>query len=81
MWAMLHELESLNWHGQKLSAYEWKDVLTAALRKQRLVPGVDGGFVAVGVHTSQLTRQEMSDLMELIAAFGAEHGVEFREAA
>lgn len=79
MWAMLHEIaEQVNWHGQHLTAEEWKDVFTAGLKRQRAVPGVDGGFVILGAHTSRLTVAEMSDLQELIAAFGSEHGVTFK---
>jgi hypothetical protein len=77
MWAMLHKLEPIDWYGQKLHDYEWKDVLTAALKKQTAVPGIDGGFVILGAHTSEMNKREMSDLMELIAAFGSERGVEF----
>lgn len=80
MWARLGELSrQVNWHGQKLTPEDWKDVLTAALRKQRVVPGVDGGFVVLGQRTSQMSKSEMSELLELIGAFGAQQGVEFAE--
>lgn len=80
MWALLTELSrQVNWHGQKLTPDEWKDVMTAALKRQRVVPGVDGGFVVLGQRTSQMTKGEMTELLELIAAFGAQHGVEFAE--
>ena len=38
----------MNWHGQKLTPDEWKDVMTAAPKKQRVVPA-DGGFVVLGM--------------------------------
>lgn len=80
MWARLTELSrQVNWHGQKLTADEWKDVMTAALKKQRVVPGVDGGFVVLGQRTSQMPKAEMTELLDLIAAFGAQQGVEFAE--
>ena len=80
MWARLGELSrQVNWHGQKLTPDEWKDVMTAALKKQRVVPGVDGGFVVLGMRTSQMNRAEMTELLELIAAFGAQQGVKFAE--
>lgn len=80
MWASLGELSrQVNWHGQKLTPEDWKDVLTAALRKQRVVPGVDGGFVVLGQRTSQMSKSEMSELLELIGSFGAQQGVEFAE--
>jgi hypothetical protein len=85
MWAMLTEVsEQLEWpvdgRMRKLSAEEWKDVLTAGLkREQKVAQGIDGGFVILGQRTSQMTKRELSDLMELIAAFGAERGVVFSE--
>lgn len=77
MWALLTEVaEQVDWHGQKLSKEEWKDVFTAALKRQKVVPGLDGGFVVLGSRTSKMPKAEISDLMELISAFAAERGVE-----
>jgi hypothetical protein len=36
-----------------------------------------GSFVVLGLRTSKLTKAEFSDLIELIACFGAERGVVF----
>lgn len=78
MWAMLTELSrQVVWHGQQLTAENWKDVLTAALMRQQVVPGVDGGFVVLGTSTRRMTKGEMAELIELITAFGAQHGVVF----
>ena len=78
LWAMLDEIaEQVIWHGQRLTRQEWKDVFTAAMDRQKVVPGIDGGFVVLGSSTSRLTREEMSELMELITAFGVEHKVKF----
>ena len=80
LWAMLTDIsEQVNWYGQKLTQEEWKDVMTAALKKQKVVPGIDGGFVVIGARTSKMTKAEMTELQELMAAFGAEHGVVFRD--
>lgn len=84
MWAMLTEIsQQVNWYGNQLSPEEWKCVLTAALKKQKVVPGLDGGFVVIGSSTSKMGVREMNELMELMEAFGAEQGVRFsaREAA
>lgn len=76
MWALLGDLsKQVNWYGQKLTSDEWKDVLSASLKKQKVVPGIDGGFVVIGARTSQMTKREMSDMCELIYAFGAEQDV------
>lgn len=82
MWAMLEEVASqVNWHGQKLSAEDWKHVFSSSLKKQRAVPGLDGGFVVLGTHTSDMTVEEMSDLMMVMESFGAAQDVEFAEHA
>lgn len=80
LWPLLTELShQVNWYGQKLTPDEWKDVMTAGLRKQKAVPGIDGGFVMVGSRTSKMSKAEFSDLVELIYAFGAERGVRFEQ--
>ncbi len=80
MWAMLHDLASqVDWYGQKLRDTEWKDVMSASLNRQKVVPGLDGGFVVLGSSTSRMTLTEMSELIELITAFGITHNVKFRD--
>jgi hypothetical protein len=81
LWQRLTEVaHQVEWYGQKLSAEDWKDVFSASLRKARVVPGIDAGsFVPLGMRTSDMTKQEMTDLLELIGAFGAERGVRFRD--
>lgn len=81
MWSLLQQIsKQVDWYGQKLSSEDWKDVLTASLRKTRVVPGIDAGtFVPLGMRTSQMTKEEISELIELIYAFGAERSVHFHE--
>ncbi len=78
LWAMLTDIsEQVEWYGRKLSPENWKHVFTAALKKQDVVPGLDGGFVVLGLSTSKMTVGEMADLQTLMEAFGAEKGVKF----
>lgn len=78
MWSMLTEVaEQVKWHGQRLTPENWKDVFTAALKRQQVVPGLDGGFVVLGTSTSRMTVAEMGELMELMQAFAAENDVRF----
>jgi hypothetical protein len=80
MWAMLTDVaRQLNWHGIPLTPDDWKLLFLNALkRERRMIRNIDGnGFVDLGVHSSDLSKAEMSELMELIAAFGANHGVTF----
>lgn len=80
LWAMLGEVsKQVDWYSQRLTPEEWKHVFSASLKKQRVVPGLDGGFVVLGLSTSRMSKAELSELIELIMAFGAERGVEFRE--
>lgn len=82
LWAMLSEVSrQVDWYGKKLTPEDWKHLFSSGLRKLSVVPNLDGtGFVALGLSTSQMTKGELSDLLELIAAFAAERGVEFADA-
>lgn len=78
LWAMLAEIsEQVEWYGNKLTPEEWKDVFSAAMKRSKVVPGLDGGFVVCGQSTSKMTRGEMSEMQSLMEAFGAEKGVRF----
>lgn len=80
MWALLTELaRQVEWHGQYLTAENWKDICTAALKRQDVVPGIEGGFVVLGTSTRNMTVGEMSELIEFITAFGAQRGVVFKD--
>lgn len=82
MWSMLTEVsQQLLWHGVKLSTEDWKLVFLDALKREvRMVPNIDGnGFVNLGRSSSDLSKAEFSDLIEIIFAFGAKHGVVFAE--
>lgn len=79
LWAMLADISAqVDWYGQKLTSEEWKDVFSASLKRTKVVPGLDGGFVVCGQSTSKMTKAEMCELQELMEAFGAERGVKFR---
>jgi hypothetical protein len=82
MWAMLTEISrQVKWHGIRLSADDWKLLFLDALsRELRIVPNMDGtGFVNLGRRSSELSRSEMSDMIELMFAFGASHDVNFKD--
>jgi hypothetical protein len=81
-WAMLTDVATqLTWYGNKLTTDEWKLVFIDALnREMHTVPSIDGkGMVDVGRSSSNLGKNEFGDLLEIIAAFGAEHGVVFHD--
>lgn len=82
MWAMLTDLaEQVPWHGVPLRPSDWKLLFLEALkREQRMVPNLDEtGLVDIGRSSSDLSKEEMTDLIELIFEFGSRHGVTFHE--
>ena len=84
LWAMLTELSTqLLWHGQRLSTEDWKQVMLASLKQEmRIVPNIHGdGFVQLGRSSSDLSKDEMADLMTIIEAFAARYGVKMKEPA
>jgi len=84
MHAMLGEIASqVKWHGVWLKADDYKLIFLDALKRElRIVPNLDGtGFVNLGRSSSDLSKEEMSDLIEIITAWGVEHGVRFNDPA
>jgi len=85
LWPMLMDLSTqIQWPVdgvlRSIEPEVWKDIFTAALcRHQCMAKGIDGGVVMVGGRTRLMKKQEMSDLIELMYAFGAEHGVIWTE--
>ncbi len=80
MWAMLNDIsEQVQWYGQHLSREDWKHVITAHLSGQKMVPGIEGGFVAVGQSTRKMSIKAMGDVIECCYWFGAEKGVEWTD--
>lgn len=82
LWAMLNDLaKQIDWYGLKLSSEDWKDVLTASLRKElRTVPNVDGtGLVILGMRTSHMSVGQMNELIAFMDVFGSQRGVKWSE--
>lgn len=79
--------EQLQWpvNGRmtQMTADEWKDVLTAAFRKEqaRLAMGLDGGVVMLGSRTSKFIKTEFSEWLDFLNATAAERGVNLTEYA
>ena len=78
-WSRLGEIaRQLPWHGVKLTPDDWRLLFLNALKRElRIVPNLDGtGFVTLS-RSSDLSKEEFSGLLELIAEFGARHGIKF----
>jgi hypothetical protein len=87
MWVLLTKLSlTLPWGGARQTPDTWKLLFLDALRRElatepALLPALDsaGGLVNVGTSSSDLSKDEMTMLIELILKFGAEHAVAFDE--
>ena len=82
LWPILDAFsEQLKWpvNGAMVSmaAEEWKDVLTAAFRREtaRVAMGLDGGVVMLGCRTSKMSKREFSEFLEFLHATAAARGV------
>ena len=80
MWACLSDIAAQKTHhGVRLSPEDWKILFMSALKQEvRMVPNLEGnGLVTLGRSTSDLSKAEFSDLLEIIHAWGAANGVVF----
>jgi hypothetical protein len=82
LWAMLTDVaEHMRPLGKDFTTEEWKLLFMHAWGKEiRFLPGLDQKTVVpIGQSSSDLSKQEMTDLIEFIFAWGAENGVTFPE--
>ena len=80
MWAMLRDVaKQVDWYGQRLKDEDWKHIFSASVEKQRAVPGLDGGFVILGLSTRKQSQKWFSDMFEVMEAFAAERGVKWTQ--
>jgi hypothetical protein len=79
MWDMLTAIsKGVVWDGEKLTPDEWKDVVTAAIKKQRVVRGIEGGLVILGARTSKMKIKEMIEVIEYCEHFGGQRQIKFK---
>jgi hypothetical protein len=86
LWVLLTAFsEQLTWpvNGSmvKLTPEEWKDILSAAYKResQRVAMGLDGGMVMLGLRTSQMGKRQFAEFIEFIHATAADRGVDLQE--
>lgn len=82
MWAMLTDIARQKEHmGRRYTVDQWKEIFLDALgRETTFAPSLDGStFIPLGRHSSDLSKGEMSDMIELLFSWGAENGVEWSE--
>lgn len=82
MWAMLTDVSRQKDHcGRTYTANQWKVLfLHACGREVQFIPALDGStFIPWGQSSSDLSKDEMSALIDFIAAWGAQNGVVFND--
>ncbi len=84
MWAMLSDVAAQAAHsGRKFTPDQWKILFMHACgREVQFLPSLDGTtFIPWGQRSSDLSKEEMTELIEFIFVWGAEHDVTFHEPA
>lgn len=81
MWAMLNDVARAKPEARNWTPETWKAAFMHFLGHQVMfAEGLNGtGPFPVGFRSSRLTVRQMIDLIDCIAAYGDEHGVEWRE--
>ncbi len=82
MWAMLTDIAQQKEHaGRRYTPDQWKVLFMHAVgREVQFIPSLDSStFIPWGQSSSDLSVGEMTDLIEFMFSWGAEHGVVFHE--
>ena len=85
--AMIEEIAQQASHlGAKWDEEDWKRMLVWQFCKEsgqnegKIVPSLDGtGIVQLGQQTRKFTKQQASEFVEWLHAWGAEHGITYSE--
>lgn len=81
-WAMLSDVSRAMPQGRKHTPEVWKCLFLHAMgHSTRFEMGLNGEPFPVGFRSSKLSKAQMGELMEFIAAWGAENGVTFSDEA
>jgi hypothetical protein len=76
MWSLLTDISRAEPLGRKHTPDDWKALaMNACGWDCQFVEGLDGRPFPIGFRSSQLTKSQMSNLIEWLFAFGAGHGV------
>lgn len=81
-WAMLTDVATQKLHcGRKYTPDQWKVLFMHACgREVQFIPALDNStFIPWGQSSSDLSKQEMTDLIEFIFVWGVNNGVVFHD--
>lgn len=82
MWAMLTDIAQQKEHfGRRYTPDQWKVLMMHACgREVQFIPSLDGStFIPWGQSSSDLSKAEMTDLIEWMIVWGAQNGVKFAD--
>jgi hypothetical protein len=80
LWAMLTDISHAKPLGRRHTPDDWKAIaMNACGWECQFCEGLDGRPFPMGFRSSQLTKTQMSALIEWLQAFGDEHGVRWSE--
>lgn len=77
LWAALTDISAQKEHcGRRYSPEIWKALFLHGFKKEiALIPSLDGAGLLPLTRTSDLSKQEFSDLLEFVKAWSVENGV------
>jgi NinB protein len=81
MWAMLTDVASQVEHnGKRWTADQWKQLfMNACGYEAHFMPGLNGEPFPAGFRSSKLNKEQMTELMDFIDAWGTQNGVKWSE--
>lgn len=83
-WAMLSDIASQKEHmGRRYTTEQWKCIFMSACgHEMQFLPSLDGAtFIPYGNRSSDLSKEDMSNLMAFMEGWAAESGVVFHDQA
>lgn len=82
MWAMLTDISHAMPMGRRHTPDDWKAIVMNACGWEcQFVEGLDGRPFPKGFRSSELTKAQMSTMIDWMQAFGDEHGVQWGDEA
>jgi hypothetical protein len=80
LWAMLTDISHAKPMGRRHTPDDWKAIaMNACGWECQFCEGLDGRPFPIGFRSSQLSKSQMTTLMDWLQAFGDEHGVPWSE--
>ncbi|WP_283419202.1 recombination protein NinB [Sphingopyxis sp. Geo48] len=80
MWAMLTDISHQKPMGRMHTPDDWKAIFMNACGWEcQFLEGLDGRPFPQGFRSSQMTKRQMSAMIEYMLAFGAEHNIRWSE--